>query len=51
MKYIITYWLTGQSRLFSEPQRYETNDKYELQRAISICKLFGYEIQQIKEEC
>ena len=43
-KYVLVYWLPNQSRLFSEPQTYFTNDKDSFVEAIKIAVKNGYDI-------
>lgn len=45
MKYKIIYWLPNQSKLFSAPQYYETDDKADFIHALKIAEENGYEIE------
>lgn len=47
MKYELYYWLHNQSKLFSEPQHYETNSREEFFRALAIAEDNGYEIEKV----
>lgn len=44
----MTYWLPGQSKLFSEPQVFETEDGKEWERAVNIAHEKGYEIEKVE---
>ena len=43
----ITYWLNGQSRLFSRPQRVVAKSSLERDAIIKKCEDCGYEIEQV----
>lgn len=47
MKYYVTYWLPGQSRLFSRPQMAVVNSPEELKETVSKCEKYGYEIKNV----
>lgn len=42
------YWLPNQSRLFSEPQIFETKSGKEWSRAVNIAHEKGYEIVKVE---
>lgn len=41
----IIYWLPNQSKIFSEPQYYETNDREDFIHALQVARENGYEIE------
>ncbi len=41
----LIYWLPNQSKLFSAPQYYETNDREDFIHALQIVEENGYEIE------
>lgn len=41
----IIYWLPNQSKIFSEPQYYETNDREDFIHALQVATENGYEIE------
>ncbi len=44
----MTYYLPNQSKLFSEPQVFETKDGKEWERAVKIAHEKGYEIVNVE---
>ncbi len=48
MKYRLFYWLPNQSRIFSSPQMYETEDLYSIKQAVAIAKANKYEIVELR---
>ena len=49
MKYTLVYWLPNQSKLFSAPECYETEDRDDFIRALDIANEKGYEIEYATE--
>lgn len=45
--YHLTYWLHGQSRLFSEPQHFCTNTFLEFSNAVATAINAGYDIADL----
>lgn len=45
MEYKLVYWLHNQSKLFSSPQCFVTNNKEDFVRAIKEAVKHGYEIE------
>lgn len=41
----IIYWLPNQSKIFSAPQYYETDDREDFIKALIVVKENGYEIE------
>ena len=50
MKYIIEYYLPGQSHLFSEPFRHGISDEEELIVAAAIAEANGYDLIGVYEQ-
>lgn len=44
----MTYYLPNQSKLFSEPQIFETQDGKEWEKAVNIAHEKGYEIVKVE---
>ena len=44
-KYRLIYWLPNQSKEFSNPRHFETDDKEEYEKALDTAKNEGYEIE------
>ena len=49
-KYYFLYWLPYQSKIFSEPYYFGTNNYEELMRKWNVAKEHGYEIEYLKDE-
>lgn len=43
--YKLMYWLPGQSKIYSSPRVFETEDRDDLQKAIKTAVEHGYEIE------
>ncbi len=43
-KYVLIYWLHNQSKEFSDPQLFDTNDESEFSWALKTAEECGYEI-------
>ena len=48
-KYFFLYWLPNQSKVFSEPYYFGTDDRKEFEEKLDIARKHGYEIEYIKE--
>lgn len=44
-KFVIVYWLHGQSKVFSNPQCFETDNVIEFGNAVTTALENGYEIE------
>lgn len=49
MMFHIIYWLPNQSKIFSAPQYYETDDREDFIRALLFVEENGYEIESATE--
>lgn len=49
-KYYFLYWLPNQSKIYSEPYYFGTNDHEELIKNLNTAKEHGYEIEYLKDE-
>ena len=49
-KYFFLYWLPNQSKIFSEPYYFGTDNHEELIEKLKIAKEHGYEIEYLKDE-
>lgn len=47
MKYKIIYWLHNQSKIFSDPQCFETDNMEDFVRALNSAVKYRYEIVEI----
>ena len=48
-KYYFLYWLPNQSKVFSEPYYYGTDDREDFMKKLNTARKSGYEIEYISE--